>query len=256
MYETLRQKTTGNLSKAGDSVANGDIIDKVIKNWSNSGLFDSQHIANLKMLSNAMHGSFEDVVSHLQGLQNEGHDLSEEALSATTKDAQSAATKGAQSGQMDALSQAVGNKPLFTPNGDGTSDLTNLQQALTKANTNGEYTDILSVLNGHKDLTAVNASKTHAIIQTVIGSVLLAHHPIIGASQLIHGLSAILGKTANKVSAQDMTKLITGMLTDGTLEPKDLNNLITGKYDAFISAVTKGSALTGQQGVKQVSEIK
>ena len=159
--------------------------------------------------------------------------------------------------QVQSFTKSLGDNPLFTKNTDGSFNMQNTIDALTKANTNGAYDGII------KDLTTLNPEKVEAktgikIIRSLakvgLGLPMVLellpgfNHFAWGASLLFSGTAGAIGllaRDANKVSSQDVATWV-GKLANETdakgklyLTPSFYTDFLSGDYAKAFTRLTK-----------------
>lgn len=208
-----------------DYSVGGEAVEKMLDSWTPTGLITPQHEAILRSYSTAMQGTYDDAAKTISGLVGAGSSA-EDAISGVTSDAMkaknaltTAADAQAKAGAAADITKAMGGKPLYTKNADGTFDFTNLTKMVDKINNGGEYDALAQHLSQVEDLSQTSASKVGSVVKGVLGATMFHQHPFVGLGLISSSLEKLFGKDAAKVTSADISRLTTDLIKTGRLTP-------------------------------------
>lgn len=211
-------------------------LQKFLDNWSGKGLLTPQHEAMLQEFShlvNSTYNEFSDGMMQMMGKGAEGADKAAQKAFETQGDAAAA----------EKVAKAVGDKPLYKLNEDGTYDFSRLSSVVEKLNTEGQYDDVVKSLSAIKDITTMKSSigpKLRGAFEGIFGAFMIGSgHPVIGGGAILTAIKHVFQKEVKGVTAKDLANMTTTLIKQGKMTPSIMTNLITGQYDKAASLILK-----------------
>lgn len=250
----------------------GKIIEDFLGKWDSSGILNPTDKAALKDFSSLMQNGYSNIVDGVKSMMEKGNPETKIAEDLTFK-ATDLATKGSQLEQVTALRKGLGDKPFFTTNTDGTFNMKNAVDALTKANTSGQYDGViadLSKLNPEKITSSKFKTVSKGLLKMGLGGTLisgiipgLGSHGYIGTGMIVSGFYNLMNVTkdqAEKLTDKDIATWVS-KLADKTdakgesyITPSMLTDFVTGKYDSFFNQAKKIPAEVLGKGVASITQ--
>jgi len=241
-------------------------IQDFVNKWQSSGILTNEDINTVGDFSQLMGNKYSDIVDGVRGMIGDANpDILSQAADLQAK------TNSAQ--QLQTLTKNLGGNDMFSQNKDGTYNMKNAIDALTKSNVNGQYDEVLGQLNKLNPEKA-SVSNLRTVVMAAgkigLGGLAMTHLPLIGGHSIAgyiaigtaaEDISKLMGwkgvDAASKLTADDVTKWL-GTLANQTgkdgkpiLSNSFYSNLISGKFDNAFSLVAKGLGVTfGNQTAK------
>lgn len=253
IYNSLLQRTR---TMSTDYGANGRSLDAMLDRWVPTGIISPDHEMVLRSYAQAMQGTYDDAAQMIRNLvSTPGESPAGSAAETKAADSMTQAQSAQEKSQAAAgIEKAMGGRPLYTVNPDGTYDMSNLQSMLDKVNKggeNGELSSLQQYLSQIHDIESTSGSKIAGGMKLFFGATLFHQHPFVALGLISSGLDKFIGKDAEKATNTDLANLTSDLMNTGRLDPKGFtrlaSSLLVGDYDtagaiirkAFVGATTE-----------------
>jgi hypothetical protein len=267
--ELIKNKLVENAIYANSDLSiGGKMIDDFLGKWENTNILSPKDVETLTDFSNLMQQDYPSIVDGVKGMvarnAPETNGVITDTLGKSQEEIQAAQT---QADKLAGISNSLKGKDLFVTNPDGSYNMKNMIDALSKNNPTGEYDSILKDLeklnpDGIPKSKAMKAIK--GAVQVSAGTAFSASHPGYAAISVVNGFKNLmesigLSKSAEDISNQDIVKWITNLTakTDSEgaplLTPNMYSDILTGKWDALLkplkTAITRVTSESTGKGI-------
>ena len=249
-----------------DPMIGGKMIEDFLGKWKNTGILNTKDFGTLTDFASVMKQDFGSIVDGVRGMieRTAPKETTSEMASLPAK-AENITTKQGALEQAQTVKKALGTKPLFNINSDGSYDMVNAVTAIKKANTGGQFDGLLTDLD--KLANAKTPSQKNEIIKKIIVSggaatgFAVSGHPWIGysfaAKTLLHigNLMNLPKEKAAELTNDDIAKWVLDLVgkkdSDGKdfITPTIMTSFVSGDYDKAVNALIKSSGKVAGQVV-------